>query len=209
MHRIKFDPSMRLVSPVQISSVCPACRAAVVFEELPELRDIKSEDGSTRIGFRRCPNPDCSQMVAYAAVGKVLRLWPAMRLDFDPRGIPSAVVETFEEALTCHAGACYRTAAMAIRLTLETICDDQSAEGENLHQRINALVEKVVLPRPLLEVMHDIRWLGNDAAHTELKKFQGVGPEEVEVAIALTKEIMKGLYQLDGLVERFRALKKI
>lgn len=132
-----------------------------------------------------------------------------MRLDFDPRGIPSAVVETFEEALTCHAGACYRTAAMAIRLTLETICDDQSAEGENLHQRINALVEKVVLPRPLLEVMHDIRWLGNDAAHTELKKFQGVGPEEVEVAIALTKEIMKGLYQLDGLVERFRALKKI
>ncbi|MCF8032869.1 MAG: DUF4145 domain-containing protein [Desulfarculaceae bacterium] len=171
-------------------------------------QDLYATGSGVVFGFRICPTPACQQIIAYADREHVINFWPAERLDFDPNGVPDTVVDTFEEALTCYAEGCFRTAAMAVRLTLETICDEQGAEGEKLFQRIDALVEKVVLPKQLLEVMHDIRWLGNDAAHIELKKFKGVGPEEVGAAIELTKEIMKGLYQLDSLVQRLRALKK-
>ncbi len=56
--------------------------------------------------------------------------------------------------------------------------------------------------------MDELRLLGNDAAHIEAKTYDAIGKEETEVALTLTKEILKGVYQLDELVNRLKALKK-
>ena len=50
--------------------------------------------------------------------------------------------------------------------------------------------------------------MGNDAAHLEAKTYDEIGQEEIEVALELTKEILKAVYQLDSLVKKLRALKK-
>ena len=64
------------------------------------------------------------------------------------------------------------------------------------------------MPQSLLSALDDLRLLGNDAAHIEAKTFDAIGEEELDVAIELTKEILKSVYQLDDLLARLRALKK-
>ena len=67
--------------------------------------------------------------------------------------------------------------------------------------------DKVVLPKELLEAADELRLLGTDAAHMEAQVYDDVGKEEVEVGIALCKEILKGVYQLAGLVNKLRKLR--
>jgi hypothetical protein len=66
----------------------------------------------------------------------------------------------------------------------------------------------LVLPKELFEALDDLRLLGNDAAHVQAKTYDAIGSDEIEVAIALTKEVLKAVYQLEDLVSRLRALKK-
>jgi hypothetical protein len=95
-----------------------------------------------------------------------------------------------------------------VRKTLEELCADRGATGDNLKARIKALGTKVVLPQDLLEGLDELRLLGNDAAHIESKEYDTVGREEVEIGIEVTKEVIKAVYQMSELVGRLRALKK-
>ncbi len=95
-----------------------------------------------------------------------------------------------------------------VRRTLEDLCADQNAEGKDLKKRIAALASKVILPPGLLAGLDNLRLLGNDAAHIEAKEYAQVGKEEVELAIDVTKEVLKSVYQLDSLVSRLEKLKK-
>ena len=82
---------------------------------------------------------------------------------------------------------------MMVRRLLEEICAENSASGQNLHNRLAAL--KILVA------------LGNDAAHVEAKAYDNIGREEAEDLIELAKEILKALYQLKGLVARLQARK--
>jgi hypothetical protein len=56
--------------------------------------------------------------------------------------------------------------------------------------------------------MDALRLLGNDAAHIEARTYNDVGQDEVEVAIDVTKEILKAVYQHRSLVARLDALRR-
>jgi len=99
-------------------------------------------------------------------------------------------------------------AAIMVRKTLEELCNDKSATGRNLKERIKDLGKKIVLPQELLEGLDDLRLLGNDAAHIESQVFNNVGSEEVEIGIEFTKEVLKATYQYSDLLSRLRGLKK-
>ncbi|MEO8591973.1 MAG: hypothetical protein ABI759_01515 [Candidatus Solibacter sp.] len=77
-----------------------------------------------------------------------------------------------------------------------------------MKDRIKSLGSSVILPVELLNGLDDLRLLGNDAAHIESTEYAKVDREEVEVAIAVTKEVLKSVYQLETLVSRLKALKK-
>ncbi len=95
-----------------------------------------------------------------------------------------------------------------VRKTLEELCLDRKATGNNLKERIGALGTKVVLPKELLDGLDDLRLLGNDAAHIESQEFNKVEQEEVEIGIEFAKEVLKAVYQYSALLTRLRALKK-
>jgi hypothetical protein len=95
-----------------------------------------------------------------------------------------------------------------IRRTLEELCADKEAKGDNLKAKISSLKNTVIMPEKLFGALDDLRLLGNDAAHIESKTFDDVGKEEIDVAVEFTKEILKAVYQYDDLVSRIRALKK-
>lgn len=185
---------------------CPGCGRDGTFDDL-SVKDIQflHNERTHRTGIRRCPNEHCATLVMYVARGSDL-VWttPSSRLDFNKEGIPDQVLKAFIEAIDCHANQCYTASAMMIRKTLELLCADQSAAGDNLIDRLHALESKVILPPVLFNGMHQLRLFGNDAAHIEMRTYDNIGKDEVELAIEFTKEILKAVYQLQQLLERLK-----
>lgn len=69
---------------------------------------------------------------------------------------------------------------IGVRAILETICKDQNASGQNLFTQIDDLVRKNILTPVRALVLHQIRTLGNQAAHE-------VAPHSLEqLALAMT-----------------------
>jgi hypothetical protein len=134
--------------------------------------------------------------------------YPPEVLDFDATGLPEQVLASFEEAIRSHAAGCYRAAAIMVRRTLEALCHDRDATGDDLARRLESLGTKVVLPSQLLQGAQQLRLMGNDAAHIEAKTYDDVGKEEVELAIDVAKEVLKAVYQYRDLIDRLDALKR-
>jgi hypothetical protein len=201
-----------------LAIVCPECAREGNFRPQDFDMNLVVPDGvggrvkTVAVGNRFCPNRACSThvFVVYEPQGeyKVLRTFPAGRIDFDVTGVPEKVRSAFDEALTCTANECYIGAGMLIRKTLEAVCEDRAAQGSNLKVKINDLKTKVTLPNELFDAMDHLRLLGNDAAHIEAKTYDDVGKEEVLAGIDLTKEIIKSTYQYKGLLGRLQALRK-
>ena len=102
-------------------------------------------------GQRRCPNPDCHTHIFFVVQNnQVVASYPAARIDFDTTNLPATVTKSFTEAITCHANQCYVAAAIMVRKSLEELCSDRNAQGENLKARIKSLGSTVVLPQELL-----------------------------------------------------------
>lgn len=149
-----------------------------------------------RLGQRRCPNPACYAhvFVVWDDRLQVRVSYPSERIDFDPGNIPNQIVASFEEPLTCHANQAFVAAAIMVRRTLEEICADKNVTGKTLKDRIQALSGAVILPPALIAGLDSLRLLGNDAAHIEAKEYNQVGKTEVELAIDVTKEVLKAVY---------------
>jgi hypothetical protein len=160
------------------------------------------------VGQRICPNTECNAhvFVAFLGSGELVASYPAETIDFDASDLPQNVLDAFEEAIKCHSQDCYVAAAIMVRKTLEEVCLDRGAEGDNLKDRITALGDKVVLPQAMLDGLNDLRLLGNDAAHIKSRVFAEIGQDEVEVALDVAKEILKATYQYESLMGRLRKL---
>lgn len=192
---------------------CPACRHAAALRPGPQADALGTGlHGSRRylFGQRTCPNVGCGAHIFVVLdydSNAIVTSYPGETIDFDATELPSTVVEAFEEAIKCHAQQCYIAAAIMVRKTLEVVCQDRGAQGATLKDRIQALGNTVVLPQAMLDGLDDLRLLGNDAAHVESRVFDQVGQEEVEIAIDVTKEILKATYQYEAIMGRLRALR--
>jgi hypothetical protein len=94
-----------------------------------------------------------------------------------------------------------------IRRTLEALCEDQGAKGATLVKRIEALGGQVGLPPAMISALHDVRLLGNDAAHVEARTYAEVGKQEVEAAIEVAKFILASTYQADAALKALQVLR--
>lgn len=189
---------------------CPICLQRGTFEVVVSVFDVTVYgEGGAIAGLRRCPDPSCNALIFFVfKAGQVAASYPAERIDFDATNVPTLVRAALEEAITCHANQSYIAAAIMVRKTLEELCRDKGATGDNLKARIPALGTKAVLPAELLQGLDDLQLLGNDAAHIESTVYNQIGQEEVEVGIEFAKEVLKAVYQYSALLGRLRALKK-
>lgn len=193
-----------------VSVRCPACKQMGTFQPIGTDLHFRDKSGEiVLVGHRTCPNPTCkAHLFVVLKGGKVYISYPAERIDFDTTNVPEPIVESLEEAITCHANQCFIAAAIMVRKTLELLCSEQNVTGLNLKERLKKLGSQVVLPADLIVGLDDIRLLGNDAAHIESQAYTRVSQEETEVAIEFTKEVLKAIYQYSALLARIRGLKK-
>ncbi len=204
------NPSLVDSGPIVIK--CPGCGQGGTFTKFQNLQDLhlpNSAKGFLFLGHRQCPNPSCQAHVFFVrAQNGDLLTYPSLRVDFDSNNIPQTIKNALEEAISCHANGCFMAAGIMVRRTLEELCSERGVSGGNLKQRLNSLQDKVILPPELFEAMDELRILGNDAAHIESKEYDQIGNNEIEVAIELTKEILKAIYQMNSLVNKLKSLKK-
>ncbi|MCX5697354.1 MAG: DUF4145 domain-containing protein [Candidatus Omnitrophica bacterium] len=209
--------NVKLINPAACTGInvrlrCPVCGHLGTFERVKDINDLMIHvptSGALYLGERSCPNIECSAVIFFIrdTSGYVVS-YPPQRIDFNKEGIPENVKKTLEEAIECHANQCYTASAMMIRKTLEEICEEKGAKGEDLQKRIKDLSSKIIIPKELLEGMDELRLLGNDATHIESRLYENIEKEEVDVAIEFAKEILKAVYQYEHLLGRLRNLKK-
>jgi hypothetical protein len=197
-------------SSFEIITKCPVCGNSGTFDILSG-KGLVIPDGKTwnHVGLRLCPNRSCRALLFFwKPENGPLVTFPSLRIDFNSENLPDQIRSSFEESIICHAEGCYTAAAIMVRRTLEEICENKGSKGQNLKQRIEGLQSKVILPAELFQAMDELRLLGNDAAHIESKEYEQIGKDEVAIAIELTKEILKSVYQMDSLVSKLKKLKK-
>ncbi|WP_271083498.1 DUF4145 domain-containing protein [Brevundimonas sp. NIBR11] len=135
-------------------------------------------------------------------------IYPPETIDFDATALPARILSSLEEAISCHAAGAHRATALMVRRILEELCEDRTATGKTLKDRLGNLGTNVVVPKELLDAADELRLLGNDAAHIEAKSYDEIGEAEASLAVELAKELLKAVYQYQSLVDRLRGLKK-
>lgn len=118
------------------------------------------------------------------------------------------ISKSFDEAVTCYHHQCYTASAIMIRRTLKEIADFFQATGSNLHQRIINLHTQLEMPKDLLDDLMNLKSLGNDAAHIELKSFNKVDKEELDAAITLIEHILSTWVKSKQVRAKLKSLKK-
>jgi hypothetical protein len=206
-----------------IFDICPHCLEKVSLLPIDkDSKDIEFDYGectnhdyeATHKGFRKCSNPDCEKIiiieynftadpVGYDHFGEIeynakiskLSLIPeidkCIYLDY----IPENIAKTFIEAQKCFYNECYIASAIMIRKILEEICENYGISKGLLGKKIELLLSSNKLPKEIGEEFIDLKLLGNDGAHTELKDFKNVGKEEVGTALDVISEALRIIYE--------------
>jgi hypothetical protein len=206
------------VNPRPVSLRCPHCGKVGSLVALKGndfcwqqnyIKEGKTYGSQVVATVRRCPADDCSGLVfAILRDGAVLTSFPSETIDFEAAKLPLAIKQSLEEAIKAHAAQCYRASALMVRRALEEVCEDRKAKGANLKERLSALGSVALIPAELLSAADEIRILGNEAAHVKASVYDVIDRPHAEVAIELTKEILKAVYQYSTLLEKLKALKK-
>lgn len=150
------------------SIYCPNCRRySSLIERTGFDKEFKSDGRVFTVRYSVSECNSCNQhFLVIRADGKIIKIYP----DTLPRAvnelIPQDIKTDFEEALLCYSVGAYRGAAALARRTVQLICLDKGAsKNKNLHQQIDELFSSGVITKDIKEWAHEVRFLGNDAAH--------------------------------------------
>ncbi len=148
-----------------ISSVyCPSCRRHT---SLSMKENYQSYTNNKAYCIEECNY--CSQhfLVERTSVnGPIVTIYPKTLPKSVNELIPQSIKTDFEEALLCYSANAYRGAAALARRTVQLICLDKGADSrKKLNEQIDQLLENGIITKDIQEWAHEVRFLGNDAAH--------------------------------------------
>lgn len=95
------------------------------------------------------------------------QLWPTQMPRELPPEAPDSVREVFSEAALAESVGAFRLAGIGYRAAVEQIVKERGAAGKNLYERITGLTA-LGAPQDIVDAFHEVRFVGNDAAHDAL-----------------------------------------
>ena len=93
---------------------------------------------------------------------------------------------------------------MGLRALIEAVCNDQNVAGNDLQTKIDNMAIDGVIGKKQAEILHSLRFLGNDAAH----KVEAAPRAELSSAFEIAEILIKSLYVLPKLGATITAGKK-
>ena len=104
--------------------------------------------------------------------------------------VPKRISEVYQEASRISKVAPNAFACL-IRRALEFLCEDKKAEGNTLHEMLNDLASKNIIPPVLSEMADIVKKLGNIGAHADATDVQ---PSDVEVIDDFFNAVVEYVY---------------
>lgn len=113
--------------------------------------------------------------------------------------VPSIVESVYKESLLAIQEGAFILAGLALRATIEAICNDKGVKGKNLQVRINSMSRLGMISKSDAERLHAIRFMGNDAAH-QIKK---VKEKSVLIDLKIIEHLLLSVYVFEIQVKRY------
>ncbi len=105
--------------------------------------------------------------------------------------LPNRLKTIYQEILRAYNNKLKMLCAIGIRALLEGICADKGIKGRNLQTKINNMTS--IIPKNIVVHLHNIRFIGNEAAH----ELTGATDEELRLAIEICEDLLNYIYELD------------
>lgn len=121
--------------------------------------------------------------------------------------IIEAVKRDFQEAILCFSFGAFRAAAVMARRALQNICLDKGAEEKDrLEKQVDWLFKQGIITKDLKEWAHEVRLVGNDAAHPKKpENDQPITKEEADDILQLLEQFCQVLYVAPKIAEERKA----
>lgn len=107
------------------------------------------------------------------------------------RKIPKNLNNIYRESLIAFSNNIPILCSIGVRSLIEGICEDKDIKGRNLECKINNMSK--ILPNNIVENLHSLRFIGNDAAHG----LKVSNTKELKMAIEICEDLLNYLYELD------------
>lgn len=167
----------------QMFAVCQVCNGGIVMAILSRTNRVQDTVGLDHGQF-------FDQI-------KLVEMFPKPAESEAPKHLPSNVEKVFLEACDNLNDGRLTSAAGMLRSTLDRMVRDVDPGGNGtLYKRIEALQESQGLPQPLIDLMHQVRFLGNEIHDED-------DPDQVDVdrGKQFAKLILTYVYELPGDIE--------
>lgn len=173
----------------QNSIICPSCHQATAVA-------VRSKFDKPNVGLSyeigECNSCNfCVLIVRTRVNGNVSKIYPNPLPEKTDERIPETIKKDFDEALLCLSVGANLGAAVLARRALQTMCKDKGATKKDLKDQIDELFTKNIITKDLKDWSHEVRYVGNDAAHPNGIMVQREDAEEI---IDLLESLCEVLY---------------
>ncbi|RKR89937.1 uncharacterized protein DUF4145 [Micromonospora pisi] len=188
--------------------VCTSCRNATSSVPAGWI----GEDEDPTIGYALIECSHCHRLMVIqefnewngqdlVSSGAPVVIWPVRDTQLSVE-IPDPARKSFEEARACHHAGQFTAAALMVRRTLEAVCIDKGATTGSLQVKLNELKSKGIIEGKLTDWSHDLRALGNEAAH-DTTIF--ISAADAQDALELAEALLNYVYVLNAKYNAFKA----
>ena len=115
--------------------------------------------------------------------------------------VPPLAQAAYEQAVKSFSASLFEPCVLMCRKTLEVVCKSLNAKGSNLYKRLESLRELGHIDQRLLDWSHEIRSIGNDAAHDVNSV---IDREDARDSLDLTEAILLYIFSLCSRFENFK-----
>ena len=132
-----------------------------------------------------------------------IRVYPELQELTVPQNTPENIARNYKTALRnldSGADADFEAAGILVRKALETAVNESNAQGANLKQKIDNLADNLIITRHMQQWAHEIRVIGNEAAHEDTPLTR----EDAVDAVNFTEMLLTYLFTLPGMIEERR-----
>ena len=200
---------------------CPQCNilveAKVIAEGSGGLRsnavnpidDVDTEyhgDHYSVCQCRRCTQPFLVRQSLYGipaefeTITEEVVLYPS-ESKLPPEGLPASVKSAYDQAVISLRASLFEPCVLMSRKCLEAVCKTFSATARNLNTSLTKLKEDGHIDSRLLNWAHQIRLIGNEAAHD----MTPISKEDAQDVLDFTEAILIYVFSLTKRFESFKA----
>jgi hypothetical protein len=213
------------MSDIAFDVYCPDCNICVAAQVIAEGSGQFRSDATNPIDevdslyqgevyfvclCKRCSQPFLIRQSVCGVPGEfhnvaeeVLLYPPDRKIPLD--GAPAIVKSSHEQAVRAFSASLFEPCVLMCRKSIEATCKYFDAKGRDLNARLQTMFDMGQIDARLLSWAHEIRLIGNEAAHDADKK---INKRDARDVLELTEAILIYVFSLSARFEKFRGRRR-